>query len=485
MDAAIKSSFYWSFLENFGSMGIQFIGLIVLSRFLSPEDYGLMGIIAIFIAVSNMFVDSGMGASLVKKDQVTVLDYSTLFWYNIAVSLFLYLLIFVFSDSIANFYKIRELSLFIRIIGLTIIVNSISVVQNIRFIRSLKFKHLAVVGVLSNIFSVLIAIILAIQGFGVWALIVQQLIYSVIKSIGLMFISHFKPVLHFSVTSFKEQFSFGFHLLLSNLLKTVYDNIYSSAIGKIANPVFTGYYVQANKLQMIPVNLATSIVDRAMFPILSRIEDSEAFKLTAVSLSNKVLLIAAPALLMVSVSSSYVIDILLGNKWCDAAWILSILCFVGIFMCIQSLNRNILKSLGMTKQIFQIEVLKVGIGLCILAISLFLNYTYIIWGIFLSSVVTCMISGFVVSLKMKYPMKEQAYDILRSVFPSVLAFLALYILHDYIMLPSILGLTVNVILYVSFFVISAFVLNLSEAKNLILYCCNLCFHGIKKNNFFN
>lgn len=442
-----------------------------------------MGIIAIFIAVSNMFVDSGMGASLIKKDRVTVLDYSTLFWYNIIVSLLIYFLIFIFSDVIADFYGILKLSLFIKIIGFTIVINSISIVQNIQLVRNLRFKHLAVIAIFSNVFSVLIAIILSVKGYGIWALVIQQLALSIMKSIGLLVFNRFLPLFRFSIDSFKEQFVFGSHLLLSNLLKSVYDNIYSSAMGKLVTPVFTGYYVQANKLQNIPVNLTTSIVDRAMFPVLSRIQEVKIFKGTARSLSKKVLLLIAPVLLILSVSSSYVIDILLGDKWSESAWILSILCFAGISMCIQALNRNILKSLGATKKIFQIEILKVIIGLGILMISLTLNYNYIIWGIFLSSVIACLVSNYVLSLEMQYSIKEQMHDVFLCLFPAVGAFFVLYIFDLFFVFPSWIGIFVNVILYALVFFIIIFVFNLSDAKYLVIYCFKCLKNEIKKSFF--
>lgn len=480
MNGNIKQSFYWSFLENVGSLGIQFVSLIVLSRFLSPEEYGIMGIIAIFIAVSNMFVDSGMGASLVKKEYVSILDYSTLFWYNICISLFLYFLISLFTNSIADFYNLNQLSVYIQIIGLTIIVNSIGIVQNIQLIRELKFKSLAIISISANILSSFVAILLAVNNYGIWALIMQQVTLSIIKMFGLLITNRFLPSFKFSIKSFKEQFSFGFHLLLSSLLKTIYDNIYSSVLGKFVTPVSTGYYVQANKLQNIPVNLTTTIVDRAMFPVLSRIDDSDNFKKIATSLFKKILLIIIPILLLLSVSSSYVLNLLLGNQWSGAAWILSVLCIAGIGVCIQALNRNILKSLGVTKKIFQIEVLKIISGILVLSISLWGGIYYIIWGILLSSILACFISGYILSIEMNYSMKEQFRDIFQCLSPYLISFIGLYIFNHFFLFSSFVGIIINIFLFVILFVLTIFLFDLSEIKEFFFRILKYSYYGIRK-----
>ena len=263
------SGMIWSFVQRFGTMAISFVSNIVLARLLTPDDYGTIGMLMIFIAVANTFVDGGFGSALIQKKEPTKEDYSTIFWWNMFLSVVLYGLLFIGAPAVARFYNLPLLCDVLRVQGFVLIVNALSIIQQNQLRKQLKFKRLAMVTVISATLSAGIAIILAYMGWGVWALVAQQLMLSGFTAILLWVLNKWYPSLVFSKESFKQLFGFGGFILLSNLINTFCDNIQGILLGKFFNPAALGYYTQARKLEEVATTSISGVINQVAYPVLS------------------------------------------------------------------------------------------------------------------------------------------------------------------------------------------------------------------------
>lgn len=381
----------WSGISILGQSGIAFLSTIILARMLTPDDFGLVGIVTIFIAFSQMMVDSEMGGALLKKKTVNNSDYSTLFYYNLAASLVLYVILYIASPFIASFYSRPELTDIIRVISLTIIIHAFRVVQRIMIFRSLNFKAYALVNVVSGILSLAAAIWIAKAGYGYWALVWQQIVLAFANVVCLQIYNKFIPSLSFSKESFRYQFAFGISLLGADIVKTIANNISTNIIGKIASLQFTGYYTQVSRVSGFCQTFLTGLMDQTVFPMMVKIE-----KITRLrSIYRKTLIYLAAALIPVTVLfilfASPLIHFLLGKEWVNAAGIFQILSLTILPASIQVLCRNIIKTLGETKRVLFLETVKSAILiLFLLAASLAGNY-YVVWSLVASQTVCCVI----------------------------------------------------------------------------------------------
>ena len=257
----------WSSVHRFGSMIISFLGNIVLTRLLSPEDFGVIGMMMVFIAICNTLIDGGLASALIQKDQVDDIDYSTVFSWNLAISVFFYITLFFTADFISAFYNINQLNDILKVLGLVLLINSLYLVQVNQLMRQLNFKLLALINIAGNLSGVIMHIF-SIFGMGVWSLVVKNLTTSVVIAIFCFTLGSWKPSFGFSIKSFKELFGFGSFVLLANLAETIYVNIQALIIGKVFSADQLGYYTQAKKLEEVPTKgLASS--QSSIFPVFS------------------------------------------------------------------------------------------------------------------------------------------------------------------------------------------------------------------------
>ena len=267
-DKAIKGVF-WGLIERFGNQGIQFIIGLILARLLLPEDYGLIGMILVFISFAQVFIEGGFPTALVRKMDVSKEDYSTVFWFNLIIALFSYILLYFSSPFIAAFFNEPKLVLLTRIVGLNIIVNSFGIIQKTILAKSLNFKSQATINLSSILISGLVGVYFAYNDYGVWALVIQNLSRNLLMSIGYWFNSTWRPLIIFSKESFKALFSFGSKILISSLINAISENLYSIIIGKLYNAKNLGYYTRANQFQKLPVSSIYGAISAVSFPVLS------------------------------------------------------------------------------------------------------------------------------------------------------------------------------------------------------------------------
>lgn len=383
--------FVWVFLEKFGYSLITLVSTLILARLLSPYEFGLIGTVAIFVSVSDMIVEAGFGAALVQKKNISDKDYSTVFIFNILISLLLYIILFIAAPKIASYYNNEVYTLIIRLLGLKLILNAITLTQRVHLLRALNFKKQTQINLIAVVLSVVISIVMAYYDYGVWALVAQTVLYSFFVSILMFIYVRFIPLLYFSKQSFKELFGFGGKIILNSILRTAYDDIFGFIITKKYSTNLTGNYTQANRLTSFPNSIFSSLYDNAGFPILSRINNELEFK-NKVSLINKgVFLIAMPLLLLIPFQANNIVEIVLGEKWLAAAPILSILSVSLLTSLISIFSTNILKAKGKGNEILKYGILKIIIGFVVLFFTLQISFNALLYGIVLTNLTYSLI----------------------------------------------------------------------------------------------
>ncbi len=453
----LKNGFIWNSINRLGTLGIQFISILILSRLLSKEDFALMGIVSFFITISNIMIDSGMGGSLIGAKNVSRVDYSTLFIYNLAISATLCFLLIVCSSIIADFYNIQDLVPILYVIGISIVISSLGKVQYIILVREFKFKILGKISLISSVISLTVAVALAFMGYGVWALVIQNVIFNLCIVLLQFCYNRFIPSLIFSKESFKGQWVFGMHLFFSQSLQTIYNNIFLAIFPKISSLSFAGLYSQASKLQQLPIGVFNTILDGASFPILTKMEDQDQFKETDRKIASRFYLITFAVFLLLSLLAKPLIAIVLGEKWIDASPLLSILSIAGIFYMIMTVARNTLKSLRKTKIISQLEIYKTVIGIIILLISILYGNYGIILGILLAAIISTIITLFVLAKNTSYTIKEQLADISSPLFVLLPGYVFSFLLLENINVSYIISLVIGLSCCTIFIVLMGFV----------------------------
>jgi len=425
----IKKSVFLVGLEKFSMILFQFVSSIILARLLTPEDYGIVAMIAIFISLSGILVDSGFGGALVYYKDVDTRDYSTVFWVNMALSVFLYVLMYMNADVISEFYHTPILSDLIKVLGLSVVFNSIGLIQFTILYKELAFKTLGIISVTSYILSALIAIALAYWGYGVWALIAQQVLASVLKTILYVICNRFVPKFYFSWQLLKKHWGFGSGLFFSTLLRTVYDNMYLQLIGKYCSVTNAGYYNQAKKLKDIPSNLFSNTFDTSLFPVFSKIEDEQLF-VDKYRMINRIFSFCfIPIFFIMAILSKDIVLWLLGEKWIESAWILSVMSIGAIFYIFESISRSIFKAKGKSGLIFRLDIVKRTSAILLMFIAVMLyELAGIVYVFVLNSVIGYLINQYYLSRIIPYSLLKALKDMGRYIVMSVIATIGVYYL---------------------------------------------------------
>jgi teichuronic acid exporter len=442
------SGILWSSIERFSAQGIQFIIGILLARQLLPSDYGLIGMLVIFLAIIQTIVDSGFGTALIQKKNRDNLDYSTVFYFTAS---FCYCIIFIAAPYIAKFYGQPLLIPLTRIIGITIIINALAVVQRTIFAVRIDFKTQTFAALSSSIISGVIGVIMAYKGFGVWALAAQSIIKSGIETILLWRISKWVPKYGFSFDRFKRFFFFGSKILIANVLDTVYRNIYLAVIGKFFSVNTLGYYTAAQQLQEVPSANLTGIIQRATFPVLSQVQDDEirlrnGFRKT-IKLSSFVIF---PLMMGLAALSEPIVRIVFTAKWIESAWMLKLLCFAGMWYPIHALNMNILNVKGRSDLFLKVEIVKKSVISVILVASIFWGIKGMLIGQIASSFLALFINGYYSRQLTGYGISKQLRDLLPLMLINFGMFAVIYYSTSFVssdMYKIVLGFGTGILFY--------------------------------------
>ncbi len=377
---AIRGTF-WSSIERFSTQIVQFVLTIIMARLLTPNDYGLIGMLAIFISLSQVFIDGGFSTALVQRQDRTNEDFSTVFYINLSMSIFLYLILFFCAPLIAYFYKQPLLVPITRIYSLNLIINSLVAVNKTKLVINVDFKTQSKISLLAAILSGVLGILAALKGFGVWALVVQLLTQAVFNVIFSFWYVKWFPAKVFSIKSFKKLFKFGSKLLVAQIISSIYSNIYNVVIGKRFTSSDLGFYTRADHFAMFAGGNISQIIQRVSFPLLSQIQDDDQRLLNVYKKYLQVVtFIIFPLIMLVFGTAKPMVLILLGEKWRGCILLLQILCFKYMWECVIQSNLNLLYVKGRSDLVLKLEVIKKSIAFTILAITLFFDLTVICIG---------------------------------------------------------------------------------------------------------
>lgn len=402
----------WSFIDNISGSGISFLVGLVLARLLSPEEYGIMAMLAVFLAVSNSIVDSGFSSALIRKSDVVELDYNTTFYFNLAVSCLLYCVLYVSAPLISDFFSEPLLVPITRVFGLILIVNAFSIIQRTILVKAVDFKTQTKISLISSVTSGVIGISMALCNCGVWSLVGQQLSRQVLNSLFLWIYGKWKPLWEFSYQSFKELFGFGSKLLLSGLIDTFYKNIYYLVIGRFYNAAQLGQYTRAEQFTTIFSSNLTSVIQRVSYPVLSSIqEDSERLCDAYRRIVKVTMLITFACMLGLAAVAEPLIQILIGGKWLVAVPFLQILCFAEMLYPLHAINLNILQVKGRSDLFLKLEILKKALGIIPVVLGIFVGINYMLWGAVVLSFICYFLNSYYSGKLIDYSAKEQIKDI--------------------------------------------------------------------------
>lgn len=435
------SGMIWSGVQRFGTMGISFISNMVLARLLTPDDFGCIGMLAIFIALSNTFIDGGFGSALIQKKEPTQKDYSTIFYWNIILGVILYLILYLSSPYIASFYDIPLLEKVLKIQGLVLIINAFSIIQSNQLRKKILFKRLAFVNVVATTISVIIAIVMAYNSMGIWSLVVQQLSFSFFSTVFLWIIGKWHPSLVFSLSSFKELFSFGSFMLLSSFVNTLFNNINGLIIGKLFSPSTMGYFSQAKKVEDVSALSITHVIEQVTYPLLAEYQnDAKNLRVILSKVNATLLYIIAPLMLIVNLLSEQIIVFLFSDKWLPSAPYLQILAIQGIMITLQGVNYNALAAIGKSKTLFTSTIIKRFSSILFMIIGVVVGDVIgLLWGMTFSSCFIALYNMLLVAKYLDFSLANQLKPLLPIMTISIIAFLACLLLKSVLELQLMLN----------------------------------------------
>ena len=424
----------WSLIDNVSSSGVIFFVGIILARLLTPEEYGVMAMVSIFIAISNSIIDSGFSSALIRKVKVKPIEYNTVFYFNLLISLLLYICLFFISPFIALFSREPILCEVMRVIGLILIINALSIIPYTIFFCDINFKTQTIISLIASVGSGVIGVWMAFSGQGVWSLVGQQLGRQCLNTLFLWFFCHWKPTVSFSMTAFKEMFGFGSKLLLSGLLDTIYKDIYYIVIGRCFSSSILGQYTRAKQFSMVFSTNLTTVVQRVSFPVLSSIQDDsirlrEAYR----KVIKSTMLVSFACMLGLAAIAKPLLILLISDKWLPAVYFLQIVCFSNMLYPLHAINLNILKVKGRSDVFLKLEVIKKVLAIFPILVGVYLGIGMMLWGSVIISVISYFLNAYYSASLINYSVYEQ----LKDIFPSFIVSLGVGFLMWSISLLSI------------------------------------------------
>lgn len=364
----------WTALQKYSTMFIRFISGIILARLLTPFDYGCIGMLAIFMSLAETFIDGGFGSALIQKKRPSQEDYSTIFWFNIGMSVLLYAVLYVSAPAISRFYNIPILCDVLRVQGVILFIYALNVIQRNQLKKKLNFKVLSIVTITTSLIALSVTIFMAYKGFGVWALVAQNIITAAIPALVFWFFIKWRPIWTFSAKSFKELFSFGFYMFLTHLINSFGQQLQGLLIGKFYNPSTMGYYSKAHSTEKLASNSISSVMMQVTYPLYAEVqEDKNQLANIIKRITMTISYIIFPLLFILLLCAKPIFLLLYSDRWLPSVPYFQVLCIAGLAACLQSVNNNAIAAVGKSKAMFVWTVVKrsVGIGLLVGGLLLF------------------------------------------------------------------------------------------------------------------
>lgn len=390
-----KKGLAWSMIERFATQGVQFLFGIILARLLSPDDYGIIAMPLVFLAIAQCIIDSGFSTALIRKPELTEDDLSTAFYFNIGIGILCYAVLFFSSPLIADFYHTPILSSLLKVTALAVLFNPLCAVQQAILTRKIDFKTQAIVSLSGAVVSGIVGLYMAYNGFGVWSLVFQQVGGYVMRTILLWVLGKWKPKRKWSWESFHYLWGFGSKMLGSALLDTIYNNIYPIVIGKYFSAQDLGNYTRAQQFSSLPSSNVTGVLQRVTFPVLSSIQNEDE---RLAKNYRKILKLSAflifPLMLMLSAIADPLVRVLLTDKWEGSIILLQIICFSMMWYPIHAINLNLLTVKGRSDLFFRLEIFKKVVGVIIMCITIPNGIIWMVSGSIASSMIALVINTY-------------------------------------------------------------------------------------------
>lgn len=448
----------WNFGERFGLQVMQFIISVFLTRLLTPADYGLIGMIAVFPAIANTLVDSGLSISLIRSKNVDEDDLTTIFYFNLIVSVIIYITIYLSSGWIAYFFDVPLLINLIRVISLTVIINAFSTIQITKLTRELNFKKQFSIQLPSSILSGIIGIIMALNGYGVWSLVGYMLAGAIIKNIQLWLIRPWIPSGRFSSIVLKRHLRFGINLAGTNLLATLFQNSYNVVIGKFFAVSTLGYFTKAQNLQQLPISNIITTIKKVSLPMFAQLNgNDETIKKASRRVIKIAMLLLIPIVVIIFVFAKPIVITLYTEKWIDVVPMLQILILVGLTGPLNAFNINILNVKGKSDVVFKIEIVNKLLVSFVLVLGVLYGLDYILWGITINSFITYILNSLIVGKLINYNLKEQILDILPFLIMGLVTTIFSYLIYTSNIFQEIIpkiqivfGMVLSILIYFIF-----------------------------------
>lgn len=425
-----KSGMIWTFLEQFGTQLISFVISIVLARLLVPEDFGIIALFSVVIGIAGTIIEGGLSSSIIRTKDPQEEDFSTVFIFNMGMSIIMYILIFFLAPFIADFYTKPILTPIIRIYAIILVINAFAAIQRTQLTKDLKFKTLFKINLPSLIISGLLGLLLAYLGYGVWALVYSAILKTIVSTLQLWLYSSWRPKLLFNKEKFKYHFSYGSRMTLSGLLNILFINIYTIIIGKQFSLQQLGYYNRADNLKQLPVSNISNALNKVTFPLFAKISHDD-IKLREVyqRLMRVVIFIIAPTLTLMVVLAEPIIRLLLTDKWLPTVPYLQILAIAGLLYPIHSYNLNILQVKGRSDLFLRLEIIKKSITVAVLFISIQFGIFGLLWGQVFTSTIAFFINTHYTGKFLKYNSLQQFIDLLPSICLAIVCGSVIYYLN--------------------------------------------------------
>lgn len=464
---SVFSNFIWRFLERCGAQGVTFVVSIILARLLDPDVYGMIALVTVFTTIMQVFVDSGMGNALIQKKDADDVDFSSVFYFNIVMCTALYLIMFIIAPYIADFYKMPELTPVVRCLSLMLIISGIKNVQQAYVSRNMLFKRFFFATLAGTIGAAVVGIIMAYLGFGVWALVAQMLFNSCIDTLILWVTVKWRPKRMFSFERLKQLFSFGWKLLASSLIDTIYNDLRQLIIGKFYSSGDLAQYNRGKQFPQVIVSNINSSIDSVLLPTMSKQQDNSenVKKMTrrAIKTSTYIMM---PLMVGLAVCAEPLVRLILTNKWLPSIPFMRIFCFTYAFYPIHTANLNAIKAMGRSDLFLILEIIKKAVGLIAVLITMNISVMAMAYSLLVTSVLSQIINSAPNKKLLNYSYIEQIKDILPQICMSCVMGAIVYCIK-FIGLNDIVTLLIQIIVGAAIYVAGSIVFKIDSFNYII------------------
>lgn len=476
---------FWSAADLVANNGVQFVIQIVLARLLLPEHFGIIGMILVLIAVSNSLVDCGFSQALIRDQNTSQEDYSTVFLFNFLISIIIYFLLFFSAPFFSIFFSTPELIGIIRVLSIILIINALGIIQRVKLVKTLNFKALTKINFIGVSFAGSISIVMGYLGFGVWSLVVNMIAIQIFQTLLLWFFNRWIPSLIFNTHSFKKFFGFGYKMLLSGLIDTINNNLYYLIIGKFHSTLQLGYYSNAIRVRDMASQAMVLTVQRVTYPVLSTTQaDDERLKVVFRNMIKMTSFVNFPLMIGVAVIATPLFQLLFGEKWLPSVDYFQILCVAGTLYPIHALNLNILKVKGRSDLFLLLEIIKaVAISVLITLSLIFgLGIMGLIWTAVISSFISLFINTYYSSRLIDYSAKTQLMDLAPMFIISIIMGLVVHLVGYALPYNHIIKLICQICIGIFVYIFLCKIFRIKELKNFYQLIYQLILGRKSRNN---